>query len=126
MLEADRGTEPQRRSEPKGTYAFRRLESIADKLYLYDETFEAWREGREVTPFGFKNFYVLTITDRGPQRVANMVAESRRMSGGDGVFSHWFADLATVEKYDVLTMPWQSGKGETMHIAPWLVGNGVS
>jgi hypothetical protein len=76
MIEADRGTEPQRRTEPRGPYAFRRLESIADKLFLYDATMTAWKEGREVKPYPFASFYVVTITDRGRQRVANMVAET--------------------------------------------------
>jgi DNA-binding HxlR family transcriptional regulator len=123
MLEADRGTEPQRRAEPKGPYAYRRLESIADKLFLYNQSLACWREGREVKPFGFTNFYVLIVTDRGPKRVANMVAESKRTSGGKGVWSHWFADRETLEENDFLTMPWVNGKGETVRIADWLVRN---
>jgi hypothetical protein len=121
MLEADRGTEPQRRTEPKGPYTYRRLESIADKLFLYDQSLTSWREGREVKPYGFTNFYVLVVTDRGPRRVANMVAESKRMSGGVGVFSHWFADIATLDEHGFATAPWLNGKGETTRIADVLV-----
>src|SRR3954470_6524483 len=112
MLEVDRGTEPQRRTEPRGRYEFRRLESIADKLFLYNQTFMGWKGGREVKPYNFTIFFVLVVTDRGPQRVANMVKESMRISGGVGVHTHRFADLAAIEDNDILTMQWLTGKGE--------------
>lgn len=120
MIEADRGTEPQRRSSPRGPYEFRKLESIADKLFLYKETLTAWREGKEVKPFGFTNFFVLVVTDRGAQRVANMVKECKRISAGAGVHSHRFADLASIQDSDILTMPWLTGEGKLQAPVEWL------
>jgi hypothetical protein len=121
MLEVDRGTEPQRRSEPRGPYEFRRLESIADKLFLYNQTFSGWNSGKEVKPFTFSTFSVLVVIDRGPQRVANMVKESKRASDGVGVHTHRFAELAAFEKNDILTMPWFTGKGDTVALVDWLM-----
>src|SRR3954451_22327904 len=121
MLEVDRGTEPQRRTEPRGRYEFRRLESIADKLFLYNQTFAAWKGGREVRPYNFTNFFVLVVTDCGPRRIANMVKESMRISCGVGVHTHRFADLAAIENNDILTMQWLTGEGKSLASVEWLM-----
>jgi hypothetical protein len=100
FLEADRATMPITRRGLKQTSFFR-------KLLAYEAT---WSQGIHRARFGFHRFRVLTITST-PQRCANIIAASRKLRSGQGLFM--FSDAsAFASAADVLSMPWRTVSGE--------------
>lgn len=101
FLEADRATMPITRRGLKQTSFFR-------KLLAYEAT---WSQGIHRNRFGFHRFRVLTVTST-PQRNANLIAASRKLRSGQGLFM--FTDAAALTfTADTLTMPWRTATGQT-------------
>jgi len=106
FLEADRGTMPisPRSREPKAL----QKSSILRKLLAYRETH---RQGIHTRRFGMKNFRVVTVTTSA-KRVANMVEVAKQLDGLQGIFL--FAGHSFQGKERTLTLPWKTGRGESV------------
>lgn len=100
FLEADRATMPITRRGLKQT-------SFLRKLLAYEAT---WSNGIHRARFGFHRFRVLTITST-PQRTANLMAASRKLRSGQGLFM--FSDEPTLTSAaDALSMPWRTATNQ--------------
>ncbi len=104
FLEADRGTMPVERSNPKQT-------SFDKKLRVYHETY---RRKLHTERFGIKNFRVLTVTTS-KERVATMVRVAGALQGLQGLFL--FAEVDGLATGEVLAIPWINGRGEQAVVA---------
>lgn len=102
FLEADRGTMPVSRGNVVQSSFFR-------KLLAYEAT---WATGLHRSQFGFNRFRVLTVTNSA-SRLKSLVTACSKLKTGHGLFL--FSDHATLKRHgDILTVPWQNGRGETV------------
>lgn len=110
FLEADRGTEPQRR-RPQRTQRPIELPSIAQKVERYRQIY---RDGVHRTRFPMEHFRVLFVTNKGRPRVENMIHTARScIESHHGLFL--FISEQELLESDPLAAPWRTGKGK---IAP--------
>jgi hypothetical protein len=106
LLEIDRGTMPVVRKGLSRT-------SFARKLAIF---WEGWNARRHVEQFGVAQMRVLTVAPS-PERVRNMVAVVRGLTGGKGTGFFLFMDQKTLAASDPLKAVWTSGKGEPVRLA---------
>ncbi len=100
FLEADRGTMPVVRKNLSQC-------SIQRKLLAYEAT---WATGLHRSKLGFHRFRVLTVTTSAA-RVKSLVVACSQLKRGHGLFL--FCDQATLNEHgDILSVPWQTGRGE--------------
>jgi hypothetical protein len=97
FLEADRGTMPVTRGTFSQTSFFR-------KLLAYEAT---WSQSIHSRRFGFNRFRVLTVT-MSAARVKSLVNACSQLKGGHGLFL--FADRTILEKPDIFSSIWQTGR----------------
>jgi len=108
FVEADRGTMPIIRSNPRQT-------SFHQKILGY------LAGSRPVNThgqhFGIGNFRVLTITTSS-ERIASMIDALKQATRGTGSNQFLFVDRAALQSCpDVLNLEWISGKGERVRLA---------
>jgi Replication-relaxation len=99
FLEADRGTMPIVRQNP-------RQSSFARKLRAYHAT---WKQGLHRTRLGVPRFRVLTVTTSA-ERLQSMVEACARLDGGRGLFL--FAESTYIHESNLLTAGWKTVLGE--------------
>lgn len=99
FLEADRATMPVMRRGLAQSSFYR-------KLLSYEAT---WTQNIHRTRFGWPRFRVLTVTSS-PERVQNLIEACTRLERGQGLFLFTDQD-ALVRHGDLLSLPWQSGRG---------------
>jgi Replication-relaxation len=105
FLEADRGTmdiEPGHKRAPW-------QHTMLGKYAGYQA---AYQRGEHTTRYGFGNIRVLTVTDRTPVRLKNMMAAARRATNDRNANLFLFADAENLLKHDALTFPWLNAQGE--------------
>jgi len=108
FVEADRGTMPIVRSNPRQT-------SFHQKILGY------LAGSRPVNAhgqhFGIGNFRVLTITTS-PERIASMIDALKRATRGTGSNQFLFVEHAALHRCpNLLELEWISGKGERVRLA---------
>jgi hypothetical protein len=107
MFERDRGGMPVHRHKSKEqTY-------YAKKMLTYHE---ANRVGEHIRELSIPNFRVLTVTTTS-ERVEQMIAAQREMTGGRGSNMFLFIDDASLLQSNPLDVLWTTGKGKLVRIA---------
>lgn len=104
-LEIDRGTMPVKRQG-------RERSSYIRKLRTY---WEGWKAGRHVDQFGIKQMRVVTVTTSAA-RVANMIAATREVTGGNGSGFFIFFERARLANTNPLLVLGTNGKGEPVSL----------
>ena len=108
FVEADRGTMPIIRSNPRQT-------SFHQKILGYLAGSRPINTHGE--HFGIGNFRVLTITTS-PERIASMIDALKQATRGTGSNQFLFVDRAALQRCpDALKLEWISGKGERVRLA---------
>jgi hypothetical protein len=108
FVEADRGTMPIVRSNPRQT-------SFHQKILGY--LAGAGPGNAHGRHFGVGNFRVLTITTSS-DRIASMIAALKQATRGEGSNQFLFVDRATLQGCpDVLNLEWITGRGERVRFA---------
>jgi len=109
FLEADRGTEPRRRTQREQKSI--ELPSISQKMERYRQIY---RDGVHRSRFPIEHFRVLFVTSKNRPRVNNMVHTARtNIESLHGLFL-----FITEEELlgDPLSAPWQTGRGEIVRL----------
>jgi hypothetical protein len=108
FVEADRGTMPIIRSNPRQT-------SFHQKILGYLAGSRPTNSHGQ--HFGIGNFRVLTITTS-PERIASMIDALKQATRGTGSNQFLFTDRAALQACpDTLSLEWISGKGERVRLA---------
>lgn len=103
MCEADRGTEPIIRSNPKHTCFARKLEVY---WHGYQTNYHHHR-------FGLSNIRFLTIAP-GSQRIDNMIEALSDITKGGDVSMFYFLDQKSLHQADhIASAPWRDGHGQS-------------
>ncbi len=110
LLEVDRGTIPQNRTDTEGSAAWRK--NIRYKLATY---YDGWKAGRHVEQFGVKQVRVLMVTTSS-KRVENMLAAVDEITEGRGSNFFLFTDQAQLATSDPLSVEWISGKRQRIKL----------
>lgn len=111
LLEIDRGTVPLRRTDVRGSTAWRK--NIAYKLATY---YEGWKAKQHERQFGVKQMRVAIVTTS-PERVRNMLSIVDEITEGKGTGLFLFADAASLGAGDPLSIAWLNGKGERARLS---------
>jgi DNA-binding transcriptional ArsR family regulator len=110
MLEIDRGTIPNTRTDTEGTADWRK--NIRYKLATY---YEGWKAHRQVEQFGIKQLRVLMVTSSA-KRVENMLAVLDEVTEGRCSNFFLFVDRQTLAASNPLDVEWTTGRGELVKL----------
>lgn len=105
LLEIDRGTIPLKRTDVRGTTAWRK--NIAYKLATY---YEGWKAKQHERQFGVKQVRIAVVTSS-PERVQNMLAIVDEITTGRGTNFFVFIDREKMKGKNVLEVRWLTAKG---------------
>ena len=108
ILEIDRGTIPLRRTDVRGTTAWRK--NIAYKLATY---YEGWKLKQHEQQFGIKQMRVAIVTTSA-ERVQNMLSIVDEITEGRGTNFFIFADRTALACNSGLDVSWTSGKNQNV------------
>jgi hypothetical protein len=111
FLELDRETMPVMRRS-KSLDRQNRQTSMLSKFLTYHRV---WRDKLHTTRFGWENFRVLTVTTS-DKRVDSMIEAVKAVTDGRGSSLFLFATASVLKSGDVLSLAWQSGKGELVRL----------
>lgn len=109
FIEKDKSTEPNRRYRSPG------LQSLAFKFSGYLAFARARQHHRQ---FGLKNFRVLTITDGGETKMANVARTAFEVTGGVGVERFLVTSSAELARVGPLRCAWLNAAGQATILAP--------
>ena len=109
FIEKDKSTEPNRR------YRSPELQSLAFKFAGYLAYARARQQLRQ---FGLKNFRVLTITDGGETKMANVARTAFEVTGGVGVERFLVTSSAELSAVGPLRCGWLNAAGQATILAP--------
>jgi hypothetical protein len=110
LLEIDRGTIPLRRTDVRGSTAWRK--NIAYKLATY---YEGWKAKQHERQFGLKQMRVAIVTTS-PERLRNMLSIVDGVTEGKGTNFFLFVDQETLNNGHALAARWVTGKGGNLSL----------
>ena len=105
FVEADRATMPV-------TRANLRQSSYTRKFIAYFNSWQQWKQDPELSPFGFRNARVLSLTTS-RKRIQTFIQESRKVTDHQGVCGFLFTeygDFKTPE--EIFKKPWVNARDE--------------
>jgi hypothetical protein len=101
-------------SEPNGRHAASELQHLE---YKYDAYLRYARSKRCLEQFGVSNFRVLTVTEGGEQKVANVAEAASRICDGVGVGRFLVTNFDTLLSGDPFEIPWLDASGKETRLA---------